>query len=122
VLAGEPIIVNGDGEQSRDMTHVSDTVRATLALAAASGLGDRVFNVGHGTEVSVNVMVRALLDALGAPAHPVEHGPERSGDVRRLLADISAVREAVGYEPRVSIADGFRRTIEWYLQSLSTAR
>jgi UDP-glucose 4-epimerase len=122
VLAGEPVIINGDGEQSRDMTHVSDTVRAMLALGAASGLSGRAFNVGHGTEVSVNAMVGALLDALDAPDHPVEHGPERIGDVRRLLADISAVREAVGYEPRVSIADGFRRTVEWYLRSLPTAR
>jgi UDP-glucose 4-epimerase len=120
VLAGEPVVVNGDGEQTRDMAHVTDTVRGTLALAAARELSGRTFNLGHGTEVSVNEMVRALLEALERPDHPVVHGPERPGDVRRLLADISAAREAVGYAPRVSVADGFRRTVGWYLNSASS--
>ncbi len=118
VLAGEPVVVNGDGEQTRDMTHVSDIVRGTLALAAAADLGGRAFNLGHGTDVSVNAMVRALLAALGRPEHPVVHGPERPGDVRRLLADVSAAREAVGYAPLVAIDEGFRRTVDWYLSAL----
>jgi UDP-glucose 4-epimerase len=122
VLAGEPVVVNGDGAQSRDMTHVSDTVRGTLALAAASELSGQAFNLGHGTEASVNEMVQALLDALDVPDHPVEHGPERLGDVRRLLADITAAQEAVGYAPQVSVADGFRRTVNWYLESLPALR
>lgn len=122
VLAGEPVVVNGDGEQSRDMTHVSDTVRGTIALATADGLSGQAFNLGHGTEASVNVMVQALLDALGVSDHPVEHGPDRLGDVRRLLADISAAREAIGFEPLVSVSEGFRRTVAWYLESLQAVR
>jgi UDP-glucose 4-epimerase len=121
VQAGEPVIVNGDGEQTRDMTHVTDTVRGTLALAAAHDLNGRAFNLGHGTEASVNDMVAALLDALGQPDHPVIHGPDRLGDVRRLLADVSAARDAVGYAPLVSVADGFRRTVEWYLSAAAPA-
>ena len=117
VLREEPVVVNGDGTQTRDMTHVSDTVRGTLALAASPELDGRSFNLGHGTEVSVNEMVRALLEALDRPEHPVVNGPERPGDVRRLLADISAARRAVGYEPLVSVGDGFRRTVSWYLES-----
>jgi UDP-glucose 4-epimerase len=121
VLAGEPIVINGDGRQTRDMTHVADTVRGTLALAA-SGHGGRAFNLGHGTEVSVLEMVEALLAALDARDHPVVHGPERPGDVRRLLADVTAAREAVGYEPQLSVADGFARTVRWYAGVLSAAR
>lgn len=122
VRDGLPVVVNGDGEQTRDMTHVSDTVRGALAIAASPELKGRSFNLGHGTEVSVNAMVRALLDALGAPEHPVVHGPERPGDVRRLLADIGAAREAVGYAPLVDVADGLRRTVDWYLAAASAAR
>ena len=117
----EPVIVNGDGEQTRDMTYVKDVARGTLALAAADHLNGRAFNLGHGTEVSVNEMVRVLLEALDAPDHPVEHGPERLGDVRRLLADVSAAREAVGYEPRISVDEGFPRTVSWYVRSMSAA-
>jgi UDP-glucose 4-epimerase len=118
VLGGEPVVVNGDGEQTRDMTHVSDTARGALALAAAQGVSGRAYNLGHGTEVSVNEMVAALLAALDRRDHPVVHGPERPGDVRRLLADVTAAREAVGYAPRVGVSEGFARTVDWYLSTL----
>jgi UDP-glucose 4-epimerase len=118
VLSDEPVVVHGDGEQTRDMTHVSDTVRGALALAVAGDTGGRAFNLGFGAEASVNAMVRALLAALGRPGHPVVHGPERPGDVRRLLADVGAARAAVGYEPLVSLEEGFRRTVRWYLSAL----
>jgi UDP-glucose 4-epimerase len=121
VHEGEPVGVNGDGEQTRDMTYVKDVARGTLALATSDGLNGRAYNLGHGTEVSVNEMVRALLAALEVPDHPVEHGPERAGDVRRLLADVSAARNAVGYEPRVAVDEGFRRTVSWYVRSMSAA-
>lgn len=122
VQDGQPVVVNGDGEQTRDMTHVSDTVRGALAIGAARELRGRAFNLGHGSEVSVNAMVRALLDALGRPDHPVVHGPERPGDVRRLLADVSAAREAVGYRPLVDVTEGFRRTVDWYVSAAPSAR
>jgi UDP-glucose 4-epimerase len=122
VLANEPVVIDGDGEQTRDMTHVSDTVRGSLALAAARELSGRSYNLGHGTEVSVKAMVAALLAALERPEHPVVHGPERPGDVRRLLADVSAARDAVGYASLVSVEDGFARAVRWYLSALPVAR
>ncbi len=121
--AGEPVIVNGDGEQTRDMNHVSDTVRGALAIAADPELRDRPINLGHGTEVSVNAMVASILAAMGMPDHPVVHGPDRIGDVRRLLAGIGVARDAIGYEPLVSVDEGFARTVRWYLsQPASAAR
>ncbi|MGE4425270.1 MAG: dTDP-glucose 4,6-dehydratase [Solirubrobacteraceae bacterium] len=117
--AGEPVVIDGDGEQTRDMTHVSDTVRGTLALAAAYDLQGQAFNLGHGSEVSVNQMVRSLLDAMDLPDHPVVHGPERPGDVRRLLADVTAARDAVGFQALVELDEGFRRTVRWYLDQTS---
>jgi len=119
--AGEPVVVNGDGEQTRDMNHVSDTVRGALAIAADPELHDRAINLGHGTEVSVNTMVASILAAMGMPDHPVVHGPERIGDVRRLLAGIAVARDAIGYEPLVGIDEGFERTVRWYLSQPSPA-
>jgi UDP-glucose 4-epimerase len=115
--AGEPAIVNGDGRQRRDMTHVDDTVSGTLAIAAADGLAGRTFNLGSGIEHSVNEIVHGVLRAMGAHGHPVEHGPERPGDVRRLLADISAARRAVGYAPRIGLREGLERTVRWYVRT-----
>nr|MBA3302082.1 LPS biosynthesis protein WbpP [Thermoleophilaceae bacterium] len=56
-----------------------------------------------------------LLEGLGAPDHPVRHGPERPGDVRRLLADTTLASERFGYAPSVGIDEGMRRSVEWYL-------
>jgi UDP-glucose 4-epimerase len=120
VLAGEPVIVNGDGEQTRDMTYVGDTVAGTLAVAVAGGSGE-TYNIGTGTEASVNEMVRELLDALDAPEHPVEHGPPRPGDVRRLLADTARLREATGFVAGTSLEEGLRRTVRWYLSAPAAA-
>jgi UDP-glucose 4-epimerase len=120
VLAGEPVIVNGDGKQTRDMTYVADTVRGTLALAFGGSSG-QAYNLGSGSEVSVNTMVRALLDALDVPDHPVHHGPPRPGDVRRLLADTGRVGDAVGFAPAVGLDEGLRRTVRWYLSAPAPA-
>lgn len=116
-LAGEPVLVHGDGEQTRDLTYVSDTVRGTLAAAVTDAAIGRTFNLGHGSESSVNAVVAAILAALGRPDHPVEHVEPRPGDVRRLLADTSSARTALGYEPRVALAEGLERTVRWYVES-----
>ena len=114
VLAGEPVVVNGDGEQTRDMMHVADTVRGTLALALYGSSGE-TYNLGSGSEASVNKMIRALLSALDASEHPVQHGAPRPGDVRRLLADITRVRAAIGFSAAIGLDEGLRHTVEWYL-------
>jgi UDP-glucose 4-epimerase len=114
VQEGAPVVVDGDGEQTRDMSYVGDTVAATLALAATDATVGGTYNIGTGVEVSVNTMVASLLGGLGQPDHPIEHGPERPGDVRRLLADTTRIRDAVGFAPAVSLDEGFRRTIGWY--------
>lgn len=117
VLAGEPVEVHGDGEQTRDLTYVSDTVAGTLAAAVAEDVRGATFNLGHGSESSVNDTVAAILAAIGRPDHPVEHVAPRPGDVRRLLADTTHARERLGYAPRVSLAEGIERTVRWYVSS-----
>jgi UDP-glucose 4-epimerase len=117
VLAGDPVTIHGDGEQTRDMAYVLDTVQGTLLAATAPDACGETFNIGAGEEVSVNELVRLLLDALGQPEHPVVHGPARPGDVRRLLADIGHARERLGYMPSTAVEVGLGRTVEWYLQN-----
>ena len=110
----EPVVVHGDGQQTRDYVFVEDTVRGTLlAYERLSGDG-RAVNVASGREISVNEVVRSVLDAAGAPNHPVEHGAARPGDVRRQRADIGRAGREAGFEPQVDFSDGIRRTVDWY--------
>lgn len=114
VRAGLPVEIYGDGEQTRDMTYVRDTVAGSLAAAAADEAASMTLNIGSGSEASVNEIVGYLLEAVGRPDHPVEHVAPRLGDVRRLLADVSLARETIGYEPQVALRDGLARTVAWY--------
>ncbi|MDQ3823107.1 MAG: GDP-mannose 4,6-dehydratase [Actinomycetota bacterium] len=110
----EPVLVHGDGDQTRDYVFVEDTVRGALAAYARLTGDGRAVNVGSGREISVNEVVQAILEAAGAPDHPVVHGPERPGDVRRQRADIARARTELGFEPRVDFAEGMRRTVASY--------
>jgi len=116
VVAGEPVTIHGDGEQTRDMAYVLDTVRGTLLAAASSDASGQTFNLGSGEEVSVNELVRLLLETLGRPEHRVVHGPPRPGDVRRLLADVGRAGQLLGYAPQTSLETGLARTVAWYLE------
>ena len=101
LLAGEPLTVVGDGEQTRDFTFVSDVVDALIAVAESDPMGE-AFNVGSGAPVSVNELVRRL----GSP--PVVHIPKRPGEPDCTWADISKIRREVGWEPKIGFADGVR--------------
>jgi UDP-glucose 4-epimerase len=116
VLADEPVTIHGDGEQTRDMAYVLDTVQGTLLAAMAEHASGQTFNLGAGSEVSVNELVRLLLDALERPEHPVIHGHPRPGDVRRLFADMALAGDVLGYTPATYLKLGLQRTVEWYLR------
>lgn len=116
-MAGEPVTIFGDGEQTRDFVYVTDTARAALCMAEAEGVRGEVFNVGSGRETSVNALVRLLLAELGAAGLPVAHGPERPGDVRRHLAGIGRAADRLGFAPRVELAAGLAETVAWYRRS-----
>jgi UDP-glucose 4-epimerase len=111
MLAGEPITVFDDGEQTRDFVNVHDVVQANLKAAAAHGVSG-AFNIGSGTEITINQLVRLLGGAIGRPAS-VHSAPPRTGDVRHSLADISAAQHAFGYQPSVDMPSGLREYIEW---------
>lgn len=113
---GESPVINGDGEQTRDFTYIDNVVQANMraATTTADRVGGRVFNVGCGDRISVNRLwteVRAIVGAQGVEAL---NGPARPGDVRDSLADLTAIREAMGYEPGVELREGLERTVAWF--------
>ena len=105
LLAGQPLTIVGDGEQTRDFTFVKDVVDALLTVAASDRMGE-IYNVGSGRPVSVNELVRLL----GSP--PTVHIPKRPGEPDCTWADISKIRRDLGWEPKVSFADGVRVMLE----------
>lgn len=116
VRDGRQITIDGDGEQTRDMAYVSDTARGIMLAAAAAGVSGESFNLGAGSEASVNELVRLMLEAIGRPDHPIVHGPPRPGDVRRLIADTRRARARIGYSPEMPLSEGLKRTVAWYLE------
>ena len=112
---GEPPVIFGDGEQSRDFTYVENVVEANLAALSAPGVGGRVYNIACGQRITLNEITETLRVQLGAEVAAV-HGPERPGDVRHSMADIARARRELGYEPSVALAEGLRRTVEHYVE------
>lgn len=116
ILRGESLTVFGDGEQTRDFVNVSDVVRANIGAARASGISG-AYNIGSGSRISVNALVRNLAEAVGTDPI-VRRGPDRPGDVRDSLADVSKAHRDFGYVPAVALADGLREYVDWARKEL----
>jgi len=111
MLRGKPITVFGDGEQTRDFVNVGDVVQANLKAGLTEGVTG-AFNLGSGTQVTINTLIE-LIKEVGGLAPEVKHGPPRPGDVRHSLADITAARDAFGFEPAVGLRTGLAEYIDW---------
>ena len=112
---GEPPVIFGDGEQSRDFTYVDNVVQANLAALQTPGVGGRVYNIACGGRITLNELAAALRAEVGAEVEPV-HGPARPGDIRHSHADIDLAREELGYDPTVSLQEGLRRTVDYFVE------
>jgi len=115
MLRSEQPTIFGDGSQSRDFTYIDNAVSANLlaAQAPAAKVAGRVFNVATGTRVDLNQTFELLKRMTGYTGN-VKYAPEREGDIRHSLADISLAAKALGYQPKVSFEEGLQRTVEWY--------
>jgi nucleoside-diphosphate-sugar epimerase len=111
LAGGEPFEVFGDGAQSRGFTYVADVAEATV-LAMERGRSGAVYNVGGGSEATVNDVIDELERVSGRTLEVVRL-PAAAGDVRRTNADTSLIADDVGWQPRVDLADGLRAQWEW---------
>jgi UDP-glucose 4-epimerase len=116
-LADEPILIHGDGEQTRDFTFVGDAVDATMLAAIQPRAEGETFNVGTGIETSVNELARRVGVATGREIQ-VDHIDRRDIDnIRRRVVNIEKARRMLRWAPQVTLADGLRQTAEWIEQS-----
>lgn len=113
LLEAKSPIIYGDGLQTRDFTFVENVVEANLLAATSTGAVGRVMNIGNGQSTSLVELLASINRALGTNI-AAEFQPERTGDVRDSLADISLARELLGYVPRVDLEQGLACTIAYY--------
>jgi nucleoside-diphosphate-sugar epimerase len=115
-------VVYGDGEQTRDFCYIDNAVGANLlAAGTARKLSGDVVNVACGERTSLNQLLKTIGELAGTPLDP-EYRPPRPGDIRDSLADVSAARELLGYEPAIDVRTGLRRTFEAFLQGEPPSR
>jgi UDP-glucose 4-epimerase len=111
VSRGEPVTIEGDGEQSRDFTYVANVVDATIRAADVPDVNGRIFNVSAGAPATVNELADTVGRILGKPVER-NHAPPRPGDIRASWADTSEARQLLGYEPRIGLEEGLRLTAD----------
>jgi UDP-glucose 4-epimerase len=111
MLRGEAPPVDGDGTQSRDFIYVANVVDGNLRAATQPNSAGQVFNMACGSSTNLLQLIEALNSILGTSLSPVFRKP-RLGDIKHSLADISAARESMGYEPIVSFKEGLSLTVE----------
>ena len=114
-LRQDPPVLFGDGLQSRDFTHIRNVVAGNLLALEApdANVAGRVFNIACGRSISLLQLVEDLSRLTGHRLGP-QFQPERAGDIRHSLADISAAQDRLGYVPETDWETGLRETLEWY--------
>jgi nucleoside-diphosphate-sugar epimerase len=121
MLKGEQPIIYGDGEQSRDFTYIDNVVSGNLLACEAptDQVAGRYFNVATGTRVTLNYTYSVLQTLIGYDKPPA-YGPDREGDIKHSLADISLAEERLGYKTLVKFEEGLARTVNWYRESVAS--
>jgi len=115
LVENKPPVINGDGAHSRDFTFVDNAVQANIAAMFTDNAKavNQVYNIACGQQTSLLELFNALKQQAKSSLDPV-FGPERAGDVKHSLADISKAKNLLGYSPSVSVQEGLKTTFEWY--------
>jgi UDP-glucose 4-epimerase len=113
VLRGEPITIHSDGLQTRDFVYVDDVVDAWLGVLEEPATHGRAYNVGSGHETTIAELADAVVRAFGHDGWEIRTGAAQLGDLRRSCADVRQLESATGWQPRTSLDDGMRRTVDW---------
>lgn len=123
-LRGEPIDIFGDGEQTRDFVHIDDVVDAWIRSIESESTWHRSFNLGNGSRISMNQLVRKILTAAGRDeeAYDIRYSAERPGDQKHMQADVRMLREALHWQPSVDLDSGLKRTLQWAREAEETSR
>jgi UDP-N-acetylglucosamine/UDP-N-acetyl-alpha-D-glucosaminouronate 4-epimerase len=120
LLKGKALVINGDGKHGRDFTYIGNVVQANILSLFTNNKEavNQVYNIAYGQQTSLLQLAQYLTTISGFAVEPM-HAPERPGDVKHSLADISKAKQLLGYDPEVSVEEGLRKTFEWYKEKLN---
>ena len=126
VIKGDELVINGDGETSRDFTYIENVVQMNILAATASEEArNQIYNTAVGDRTTLNTLFALIKENLvprGAdPEQTPQYADFRPGDVRHSLADISKARTLLGYDPSHNLREGLAESIEWYVDSMESA-
>ncbi len=107
VIGGGSVVVDGDGNQTRDFVYIDDVVRALVRAADAPGVDQQIINVGSGLEITVNALIERIAQTVGRKAN-ILHNRETFGGVTRLVADVSKAQRLLDYAPSVDLVTGLQ--------------
>ncbi len=110
-MRGGTVVMHGDGTQTRDYVYVDDVVSAMISAATAPGVNSLTINIGSGVETSIRQLIRTIIEVTGVKAQTITN-PHTKPGVSRMCADLGLAREKLGYQPRFSLVEGLRLTIE----------
>jgi UDP-glucose 4-epimerase len=111
VIRGSSLVMHGEGSQTRDYVFVEDAVSAMISAATAPNMNHMVINIGSGAETSIRDLVRIIMEVTGVKAEAIANSRTDPG-VSRMCADLTLAREKLGYQPRISLDQGLRLTLE----------
>jgi UDP-glucose 4-epimerase len=118
-LAGETLEIYGDGKQTRDFIYIDDLVRAIRLASTTEGVGGEIFQIASNTETTVCELAEKLLPVLadaGIEKVNLRHGSPRTGDVKRNYSDTSKAGRMLDWHSEVELAEGLKRTVEWFVR------
>jgi UDP-glucose 4-epimerase len=112
-LSNEPMVVYGDGMQTRDFIYVEDLCDCIHRAATTDGIGGEVFQVAMGAETSILDLAELVRKVIGAESE-IRFEPKRAGEIYKSWADISKARRVLGFDPQIDLEEGITRTVDWY--------
>ena len=113
-MARKPMVIFGDGTQTRDFTYVSDTAGGILAAGLSDDCVGHTINLGSGKEIEIRELASRVASVLNRPSAEITHVESRPGDVPRSLSECSKARKVLGFQPSVTLHDGLTRLRDWY--------
>jgi UDP-glucose 4-epimerase len=113
-LNGAPVLIFGNGSQTRDYTYVEDMAKAMIESAKSDEMGGLTLNIGSNFEISIKQITEKILEMIEAPSSGIEYIENRPGDVLRLFADATAFKKLTNWKPRFSFEEGLQKTISWF--------
>ena len=120
-LRGEPIVIYGDGNASRDFLYVDDLCDG-IAAAVEADLHDEVLHLASGEETAINDLARMILGLTDAADTPIRHEERRRGEIERTFARPERAADLLGFQPAHSLAEGLEKTVRWFAERREPSR